>query len=153
MNLKFKKWQIFAASILLLLIILNPGLKDFREYSGDRDVTKKMNFLVVSIYEDGSDSYIGFLLNFIKLPKISYSQNNVNVPQLDTMAVPSTESNTSTYKEYDTALINKLVKEFSDERKQKSINAFYRKMPKTKKDPFILDSTDNQLITSWKDTK
>jgi hypothetical protein len=134
MNFKPKKWQIITCVILLLLIILNPSLKDFREYTGDAGVTKKMNFLILSVYEDGGDDYLAFLLNFIKLPHISYSTNTTYPSQVDSSASPTIAiSNEPSHIEYDTAAISRLVREYSKSRKNKG---------KKNKDSFILDSTD-----------
>lgn len=67
MDFKLKKWQI-SLLIILIMMLLNPNLKDFREYTGERDEgEKKMNFLIASVYKDGSDYYIGFLANFIPI--------------------------------------------------------------------------------------
>ena len=136
MNLKLKKWQAISIIILIIFIILNPSLKDFKEYTGDQEVTKKMNFLIVSVYQDGSDDYLAFLLNFVKLPQISYSRNSAYPSQVDSSAsVTTTTLNEPSHVEYDTAVISRLIRECSKNAKHKS---------KNKKDPLILDSTDTQ---------
>lgn len=69
MNFKPSKRQIIIASIFLLFLFLNPSMKEFHEHTGDSysSLSRKMNFLILSIYEDSGDYYIGFLANFIKL--------------------------------------------------------------------------------------
>jgi hypothetical protein len=134
MNFKLKKWQSISIIILIIFIILNPSLKDFKEYTGDQEVTKKMNFLIVSVYQDRGDDYLAFLLNFIKLPEISYSRNTVYPSQVDSSA-SATTSNEPPHVEYDTAVIRGLIREYSKSAKHRT---------KNKKDPFILDSTDSQ---------
>jgi hypothetical protein len=67
MDFKPKKWQIVTA-VILIVMFLNPSLKDFREFTGDKDEgQRKMNFLICSVYKESSDYYIGFLLNFIPI--------------------------------------------------------------------------------------
>ena len=62
-----KKTKIVIAVCFSILIILNPTTSQFRDYIGERDVTKKMNFLVVSVYEYNGNKYLGLLMNFIPL--------------------------------------------------------------------------------------
>lgn len=143
MKFKPKKWQIITAIVLLFFIILNPSLKDFREYTGDQYVTKKMNFLVLSVYADGSDNYIGFLLNFVKSPTWGFTYNTVDPPKYDSTATPSDASSIPPHTEYDTAVINRLLKDFS-KTKSKPSNTNNRRFPKKNKDPFILDNTYNK---------
>jgi len=130
MSLKLRKWQIAIVVIVLLLIILNPGLKDFKEHTGDSDVTKKMNFLICSIYEDGNDDYLGIALNFIKLP---HSESEALItqpePKFDSTARPSSAAEKLIN---DTAAFKKFLEENSSTPKRK----------RAKKDPLILDSTD-----------
>jgi hypothetical protein len=115
MNIKFKKWQIVAAAIFCLLVILNPSLKDFKEYSGDTDVTIKMNFLVASVFKDGNINYMGIAKNFVKLTATS-ATNNDQGPQYDSSATEPTEKRT-----------------------------FESNSMPTKRDPLVLDSTDNPV--------
>ena len=76
MNLKIKRWQFVAIGILLLLLIVNPTLKDFEEYLGtsareSRFVTptfkKTSNFLLFSTYQCNNHKYIGVFKNFIEV--------------------------------------------------------------------------------------
>jgi hypothetical protein len=66
-DFKPKKWKIALAIVMILFIGLNPSLKDFNEHTGDRDGKKQFDFLLFSVYENGSEQYIGVLLNFIPI--------------------------------------------------------------------------------------
>ena len=133
MNFKPNKWQITSVVILLLLILFNPGLKDFKEHTGDSDVTKKMNFLVASLYQDGNEEYLGIALNFIK---ITSSESNVVTAQQPEFDSSATVPNKADSLIADTAAFRKFI----------DSNSTKAKRSKTKKDPFILDSTDNKFI-------
>jgi hypothetical protein len=86
---KIKKIWVIIISIVLFLIITNPGLKGFKE-SG-KDGTRKYNFLLFSIFEEpvpgyppiggripighpellprdaSTNYYLGIVLNFFKI--------------------------------------------------------------------------------------
>jgi hypothetical protein len=71
------KW-IITGSILLILIVLNPGMNQFKEYVGnlnmdDVHLSRGANFLIFSIYEeqwmDRDKKYLGLLMNFIDITK------------------------------------------------------------------------------------
>lgn len=67
-----KKWWIIPAAIILLLIVLNPTVKDFKDYTGFSDYTsfrKTQNWLIFSIYETEwkSQRYLGICKNFIDI--------------------------------------------------------------------------------------
>ncbi len=63
-----KQTTMYALAVLfILLMLLNPSTSQFRDYIGEKDVTKKMNFLIVSVYEYNGNKYLGFLMNFIPL--------------------------------------------------------------------------------------
>jgi hypothetical protein len=66
-----KAWRI-TLIILVILMILNPTVGDFKAFRGykksaDFRVKKKANFLIASVYYDTKDDYyyIGVLKNFI----------------------------------------------------------------------------------------
>jgi len=63
--IKKQKWILIG--ILLILTIGNPSMKDFKEYTGYNDATRKFEFLIFSIYSDGDHDYVGVLFNFIKV--------------------------------------------------------------------------------------
>lgn len=94
MKFPIKKGWAIAIGVVLLLWILNPGISSFRDYIGDKDVTRKGNFIVFSIYQDSYGSnYAGFLLNFVKIPVASVAsayQYNPNTITVDSTAVDST---------------------------------------------------------------
>lgn len=73
-----KKWWIIAAVILFIFVLLNPNMKQFKEYTGEQEggVYKKhfkrtSNYLIFSIYEyqiNGyTNSYLGVLSNFFQI--------------------------------------------------------------------------------------
>lgn len=78
-NLPYKKMGIVIGVLLLVLIITNPSLKNFKEYVGIEGATsfklkKNANFLIFSVYQSDligygvrSGKYIGIFENFIKI--------------------------------------------------------------------------------------
>ena len=78
-----KKWPLIIAAILLLFIILNPSMKQFKEYMGKGtsslfEYRRASNFLIYSIYEYEygfeNKKYIGILSNFILLKPTNHNQ-------------------------------------------------------------------------------
>ena len=76
-----KKWimvtLISTVSLLLLFIILNPGMKQFEEFTGMTEerrvyIRRTANYLIYSIYERRfydnpvPKKYTGILMNFIE---------------------------------------------------------------------------------------
>ncbi|WPU91272.1 hypothetical protein SNE25_18305 [Mucilaginibacter sabulilitoris] len=67
-NLSKKQW--ISIFILLLFIITNPSIKDFKEHLGHttyRDLNKSANLFVCTVYSYDSNKYIGVLGNFIQV--------------------------------------------------------------------------------------
>lgn len=69
---KLKRWQWIAISIIVIMILLNPGLARFKEYAGlppndYGDVQRKADFIVCSLYQYGNTKYVGLLHNFIEV--------------------------------------------------------------------------------------
>lgn len=91
MNLPIKRGWIILGSILLLIILLNPGYNAFKEFtglSGDNAayLHKKANYLVFSVYENKDDdkTYAGFCMNFID---ITPKQQETAAPSIPTPIV------------------------------------------------------------------
>jgi hypothetical protein len=64
-----KKRYYIPLAILLLLIITNPGIKSFKDYTGVNTFSglrRTSNFFVCSIYDDG-DRYFAIAGNFFKI--------------------------------------------------------------------------------------
>lgn len=54
--------------IAFLLLITNPSLKNFKEYTGDETyhrTSRRCNLFICSIYQDKGKFYLGILGNFI----------------------------------------------------------------------------------------
>ena len=129
MNFKPKKWQIILGVIILLLAILNPSLKDFRDYTGDRNEgTRKINFLIASVYKEEDDYFVGFLLNFIKINKQkSETEIRDSEPEFDSSRADGPVTFTP-----DTLFLKQYpTKKGGDKRE---------------KDPLVLNSTDSVYI-------
>ena len=69
-NIKVNKWLAIALVALFFLICTNPSRERFRNFLGRVDhfgTRRTANLLVCSVYTDGGDTYLGFLLNFVKI--------------------------------------------------------------------------------------
>lgn len=68
---KYKKLSLItAASLCLLLAFTNPGIKRYKEFQGDEDISVKreQNWLLYSIYKDyDGKRYLGILMNFFEI--------------------------------------------------------------------------------------
>lgn len=77
---KFFKYLLITLScIIVILVITNPSIKTFKEFSGNTDtmITRESNFLIFSIFAEkeyatdekyGSKKYfLGIALNFFKV--------------------------------------------------------------------------------------
>ncbi len=83
MKYKLKKGWVIIVVVVFVLILLNPGMKRFKEFSGFDNkkmgyVTRNYNFIVCSIYEDTDHKkkYFGILLNFIDITPKKQSQSS-----------------------------------------------------------------------------
>lgn len=90
-----KKLSISLGVILVLLLILNPSLNQFKEYLGKEDSNmyrRTNNFFICSIYQNGNDDnerYFAILGNFFHLktrkifvdeiPQISIDSSSVTI--------------------------------------------------------------------------
>lgn len=61
-------------AFILLLIILNPSIRQFKEFEGEGgrrfyspSLRRESNFLLFSIYKADDIRYLGFCMNFIRL--------------------------------------------------------------------------------------
>jgi len=65
-----RKPLLITAGILLLFIITNPSVSSFKTYrgrSGYNGLSRPINLLVASVYDDGGRRYIGVMENFFKI--------------------------------------------------------------------------------------
>ena len=61
--------------LLLLLAMLNPSMKDFKEYRGihgekiawNKAISKPSNWVVCSVYKDSEGEFLGVVKNFWKI--------------------------------------------------------------------------------------
>lgn len=66
-KMKTKKILKWVGIVLLVFIILNPGLSQFKEFNGDNSGTKSYNFLIFSLYNYNGSKYLGILMNFFAI--------------------------------------------------------------------------------------
>ena len=67
---KRNKILIVIGCIVLFFILTNPSMKSFKEYEGEtsyKGLKRKYNFIMFSIYKNGSETYIGVAKNFFYL--------------------------------------------------------------------------------------
>ena len=68
--MKIKKIYYVLIGVLLLLIITNPSIREFKDhvgYNSTDNVFCENNFLIFSIYKKNNGVYYGVLSNFIKV--------------------------------------------------------------------------------------
>lgn len=69
---KIAKWVgIVLAGLLLILIITNPGIKQFKDFKGVKSyeyLHRERNWIIFSIYYDEADEqrYVGIFMNFFE---------------------------------------------------------------------------------------
>lgn len=96
---QIKKPWLIAGCIVLLFVVLNPSLKNFNEYQGDKGGTKKMNFIVCSVYQEGNENYVGILSNFLQIPK--HESHSAYVPPPPTDGVTYVHVDSDITEKYD----------------------------------------------------
>lgn len=67
---KMKKLYYTVGFLLLFLTLTNPSQKRFKEYLGEKSYSglkRKSNFFIFSIYQVGSEIYLGAIWNFFEL--------------------------------------------------------------------------------------
>lgn len=64
----FKKSKYYIAGFIILLLLTNPTITDFKhsQYGGS-DSRKTSDFFIFSFYEEYGNTYLGILKNFIRL--------------------------------------------------------------------------------------
>lgn len=93
---KNKKIQIAIGAALVILLITNPSLKDFKEFSPSAyHPYRKSNFFIASVYVGREHKYLGFIGNFWDITsKYKYTDidNKANDSTVIIQAIdPSTE--------------------------------------------------------------
>jgi len=86
----FKRLRLCIILLIVVLVITNPGIKNFKDYLGYTSYSglrRTQNWFVLSVYQDGSEKYIGVILNFLKIPE--RTKNEVEF-------IPSSESTVDT---------------------------------------------------------
>lgn len=61
-----KKLRVIVFLIIVFLIVTNPSVKDYKEYTGSEIVKRKYNFILFSLYDKG-DKDGDYLSNYYDL--------------------------------------------------------------------------------------
>lgn len=90
-----RRWLIITIIVLLIIIMLNPSMSNFKDYKGYntyKGISKEKNFLLFSTFRDGDEShyYVGAFLNFFEMRQRSA------VLELPTDTVPAAVPVTTT---------------------------------------------------------